>query len=201
MRGRVSQPELHAAMGRARVWSYPTAFPETSCIGAMEARAAGLALVTSDVAALSETVGSDHGILIPIDETLLRTEENQPWSRRRTVRSVPGSLRRRGLRLLVVRTPGRTSMPAPSGVEGDWNRRADGGSIYRFRTPRVLPGPREPYFSSGRPCRKQASGGWISGRNVNSAGFTGSRLGVPSLSVRLASARPRPSGRVPRRPA
>ena len=78
IRGRVSQPELHAAMERARVWSYPTAFAETSCISAMEARAASLALVTSDVAALSETVGSDHGVLIPIDETLLRTEENQP---------------------------------------------------------------------------------------------------------------------------
>ena len=78
MRGRVSQPELHAAMTRARVWSYPTAFAETSCISAMEARAAGLAIVTSDVAALSETVGSDHGVLIPIDETLLRTEESQP---------------------------------------------------------------------------------------------------------------------------
>jgi glycosyltransferase involved in cell wall biosynthesis len=66
MRGRVSQPALHAEMQRARVWSYPTAFHETSCIGAMEARAAGLPIVTSDLAALSETVGRDHGILIPV---------------------------------------------------------------------------------------------------------------------------------------
>jgi glycosyltransferase involved in cell wall biosynthesis len=78
MRGRVSQPELHAAMGRARVWSYPTAFLETSCISAMEARAAGLPIVTSDLGALSETVGSGHGVLIPIDEKLVRLEESQP---------------------------------------------------------------------------------------------------------------------------
>lgn len=62
MRGRVGQPELYAAMSKARVWAYPTAFLETSCIGAMEARANGLAIVTSDLGALRETVGS-HGIL------------------------------------------------------------------------------------------------------------------------------------------
>jgi glycosyltransferase involved in cell wall biosynthesis len=80
MRGRVSQPELHAAMSRARVWSYPTGFPETSCISAMEARAAGLAIVTSDLGALSETVGHDHGVLVRTDERLrqIRFDENQP---------------------------------------------------------------------------------------------------------------------------
>ena len=78
MRGRLSQAELHAAMARARIWSYPTAAPETSCIGAMEARAAGLAIVTSDFAALSETVGHDHGVLIPFDAGLVRFEEPQP---------------------------------------------------------------------------------------------------------------------------
>jgi glycosyltransferase involved in cell wall biosynthesis len=80
MRGRVSQPELHAAMAEARVWSYPTGFPETSCISAMEARAAGLALVTTDLGARSETVGHDHGVLIPVDGNLVqqRFDENQP---------------------------------------------------------------------------------------------------------------------------
>jgi len=63
MRGRVGQRELAAEMQDARVWAYPTAFLETSCIGAMEARAAGLAIVTSDLGALHETVGS-HGALI-----------------------------------------------------------------------------------------------------------------------------------------
>ncbi len=64
MRGRVGQRELAAEMMQARVFGYPTAFLETSCIGAMEARAAGLAIVTSNLAALYETVGA-HGELIP----------------------------------------------------------------------------------------------------------------------------------------
>lgn len=64
MRGRVGQRELAAEMMEARVWGYPTAFLETSCIGAMEARASGLALVASDLAALHETVGA-HGHLVP----------------------------------------------------------------------------------------------------------------------------------------
>jgi glycosyltransferase involved in cell wall biosynthesis len=67
LRGRVGQSELADEMGEARVWGYPTAFLETSCIGAMEARAAGLPIVTSELAALVETV-AEHGILIPSGE-------------------------------------------------------------------------------------------------------------------------------------
>lgn len=63
MRGRVGQPELAAEMMAARAWTYPTGFLETSCIGAMEARAAGLPIVTSDLGALRESVGA-HGVLI-----------------------------------------------------------------------------------------------------------------------------------------
>jgi glycosyltransferase involved in cell wall biosynthesis/SAM-dependent methyltransferase len=74
MRGRVGQRELAEEMQQARVWSYPTAFLETSCIGAMEARAAGLPIVTSDLAALSETVG-EHGICIP-----WYAEEDEPYN-------------------------------------------------------------------------------------------------------------------------
>lgn len=68
MRGRVGQDELHDAMVNARVWGYPTYFKETSCIGAMEARAAGLPIVTSKLGALAETVGS-HGILLSVPDT------------------------------------------------------------------------------------------------------------------------------------
>lgn len=70
MRGRVGQDELRREMQEARVWGYPTAFLETSCISAMEAQAAGLAVVTSKLAALAETVG-DRGRTIgwPADET------------------------------------------------------------------------------------------------------------------------------------
>jgi glycosyltransferase involved in cell wall biosynthesis len=60
LRGRVGQKQLADELQQARVWSYPTAFLETSCIGAMEARAAGVPLVTSALGALNETVGS-HG--------------------------------------------------------------------------------------------------------------------------------------------
>lgn len=74
LRGRVGQRELAEAMGKARVWGYPTAFLETSCIGAMEARACGLPIVTSDLGALSETVGQ-HGILINWD-----ADEDDPYN-------------------------------------------------------------------------------------------------------------------------
>jgi glycosyltransferase involved in cell wall biosynthesis len=56
MRDRVSQKELAREFMRAGVWCYPTWFSETSCITAMEAQAAGCWIVTSPVAALTETV-------------------------------------------------------------------------------------------------------------------------------------------------
>lgn len=75
LRGRVGQSVLADEMQQARVLAYPTAFLETSCITAMEARAAGLAIVTSDLGALSETVG-EHGLLIAWAD-----DENEPHSR------------------------------------------------------------------------------------------------------------------------
>ena len=45
------------------VWFYPTAFTETYCIAALEAQAAGLLCVCTDVAALKEIV-ADRGVLI-----------------------------------------------------------------------------------------------------------------------------------------
>jgi len=62
--GRVNQDELAKEFLGAGVWAYPTAFLEVSCITAMEAMAAGLAILTSDCGALPETVG-DRGILVP----------------------------------------------------------------------------------------------------------------------------------------
>jgi glycosyltransferase involved in cell wall biosynthesis len=91
LHGRVSQADLHGAMARSRVWSYPTAFLETSCIGAMEARAAGLPIVTTDLAALAETVGDDHGILVRFDYEPEDDEESgnrQPGYRERFVGEV-----------------------------------------------------------------------------------------------------------------
>ena len=64
--GSVDQATLADEMLSAGVWCSPHWFDETSCIGAMEAQAAGLHIVTSDKAALSETVGQ-FGTLIEGD--------------------------------------------------------------------------------------------------------------------------------------
>ncbi len=195
MRGRVSQPELHAAMARARVWSYPTAFPETSCISAMEARAAGLAIVTSDLAALSETVGNDHGVLIPIDERRRSAfRRTSRWSRRRTVRTSTGP-------------PSSTRSPSCSLDEDAWTHaacpRAPRGRDARLEppgrglgadtalgraSPRVCPGPREPLLPLVGPALPEARLGEVDQRQERELGRVHRQLrpGGPSSSVRLA---------------
>lgn len=60
--GRVNQNELAQAFLDSKVWAYPSAFHETSCISALEAQAAGCVPVTTRLAALPETV--HHGILL-----------------------------------------------------------------------------------------------------------------------------------------
>jgi glycosyltransferase involved in cell wall biosynthesis len=54
--GRVGQRELARAFLDSALWLYPTNFHETSCITAMEAQAAGAYAVTSNLAALPETL-------------------------------------------------------------------------------------------------------------------------------------------------
>lgn len=61
--GSLSQPDLAKLMCRSRVWAHPSwntiagqAFQETSCIGAMEAQAAGCLVVASNWGALPDTV-------------------------------------------------------------------------------------------------------------------------------------------------
>ena len=61
--GRVGQAELADAFLRSGIWAYPTYFTETFCITAVEAMAAGVPVVTSDLAGLHDTVGK-AGILI-----------------------------------------------------------------------------------------------------------------------------------------
>jgi glycosyltransferase involved in cell wall biosynthesis len=68
-RGRIPQNELATEFLQAGVWCYPTWFGETSCITAMEAHAGGLRIVTSDLAALKETVGERGILLDPDSET------------------------------------------------------------------------------------------------------------------------------------
>ena len=63
-RGRVGQAELTKEFLGSGFWLYPTDFLEVSCITAMEAQAAGLAIIATDLGALKETV-ADRGYLIP----------------------------------------------------------------------------------------------------------------------------------------
>lgn len=53
---RVPQAQLAKAQMNARYWFYPTYFCETFCITALESQAAGMLPITSDLAALRETV-------------------------------------------------------------------------------------------------------------------------------------------------
>lgn len=56
--GRVSQDRLAKEMQEAKIWLYPTYFPETYCITAVEAQLAGAVPITNRFAGLSETVKS-----------------------------------------------------------------------------------------------------------------------------------------------
>lgn len=56
--GRVSHEELAKAMKEIQVWAYPTQFTEIHCITALKAQEAGCYPVTTNVAALDETVQS-----------------------------------------------------------------------------------------------------------------------------------------------
>ena len=63
LHNRVSQEELAHELLISDIWLYPTDFTETYCITALEAQAAGLLCVSTDVAALKEIV-ANRGILV-----------------------------------------------------------------------------------------------------------------------------------------
>lgn len=58
----LNKSELAAALQQMDMWVYPTWWPETYCIAAVEAQAAGLPVVASNLAALVETVRG--GVLV-----------------------------------------------------------------------------------------------------------------------------------------
>lgn len=62
--GSIAQPALARAMTEVSVLSYPSTYPETSCIAMLEALAAGAVVVTSDLGALTETT-MGMGELVP----------------------------------------------------------------------------------------------------------------------------------------
>ena len=60
---RVSQSQLAIELQKSDVWLYPTTFPETYCISAVEAMAAGCLVATLKEAALCEIV-ADRGVAV-----------------------------------------------------------------------------------------------------------------------------------------
>lgn len=62
--GQLNKKQLYRQMAEAKMLLYPTAFPEISCLSAMECAAAGTPILTTDDFALKETVG-DKRCLIP----------------------------------------------------------------------------------------------------------------------------------------
>ena len=64
LHGNVAQRVLAREYMKSAVFLYPNTVPETCCITAMEAQAAGCALVTSSLGALPETVAAT-GVVVP----------------------------------------------------------------------------------------------------------------------------------------
>ena len=64
--GRIGQKRLAEEMARSDVWLYPTRFTETYCMTALEAQAAGVLCICTDLGSLTTTVGS-RGILLKGD--------------------------------------------------------------------------------------------------------------------------------------
>ncbi len=64
LHGNVAQSTLAREYMRSSILFYPNTVAETCCITALEAQAAGCAIVTSELGALRETVG-DSGVIVP----------------------------------------------------------------------------------------------------------------------------------------
>jgi beta-1,4-mannosyl-glycoprotein beta-1,4-N-acetylglucosaminyltransferase len=78
--GQLNHEKLYAEMGEAEYWLYPTDWPETSCITAMEMLMSGVICLYYPVAGLTETMGG-CGIQISAGteiETLVQIAKDEP---------------------------------------------------------------------------------------------------------------------------
>src|SRR5207302_10763136 len=69
--GPVSQPQLAQALSDAAALAYPSTYPETSCIAALEAMAMGATVITTRLAALPQTLAG-HGVMVDADDDAAR---------------------------------------------------------------------------------------------------------------------------------
>jgi glycosyltransferase involved in cell wall biosynthesis len=67
--GPVSQPALATALAEAAALAYPSTYPETSCIAALEAMAMGASVLTTNLGALPETLAGFGRMVEPSDDT------------------------------------------------------------------------------------------------------------------------------------
>ena len=110
-RGPVGHARLREEAARARVLAYPCCFPETSCIAAMEAMAAGAVVVGTELGALPETAWKNPmqplvdgwlprwaadvaRLLLDDDEFEVRARENVELARRYDAAVVARSMSR-----------------------------------------------------------------------------------------------------------
>lgn len=90
--GPLPKPEMNEILKKSRLLAYPNLFAETFCIAALEAQAAGLPVVTTKLAAMSERVADNvDGFLIPgnpnsqsyagmfIDKCVLLLKDDNMW--------------------------------------------------------------------------------------------------------------------------
>lgn len=73
--GKVGQDEIVRAIFRSGVWAYPCPFPEIYCITAIKAQAGGAIPVSTDFAALDETVQYGTKLHIPNDGAVGRADQ------------------------------------------------------------------------------------------------------------------------------
>jgi glycosyltransferase involved in cell wall biosynthesis len=113
--GRIPQDRLAAEFLKSDIWLYPTYFPETYCITAVEAQLAGCIPVTTQLAALRETCRS--GIFINGD---VKKEEVQQAFAEATIELLKDSKRGRLRKGIKKNAPHTTWKDVASVWQKQW---------------------------------------------------------------------------------